>query len=296
MFGGSARRAVLTVGVAIGCGAMVVGCAPITLPSPPPTSAPTTEQASASPTGDPDAIRTVDFGAQTWMWDTLGSQYPVTLADGAATETDAYYDAPATFMLGEVVYSDANDDGLTDAAVALTWESGNGISDAWYVWLAQADDPGHPQQIPYPIAFGARCGDAVRGVTAIPGGFRIEETMRSALEQAGPCAQSGTMQRTREVGVVGDGTAAGSWPTTLDGLGWGGYCPVMKLTEGTLAPADGRVGPSDDAPTTAATGDRLFSPHEPYPFLVPSGWTLSGFLPDERVDDSLICVWMPKTA
>lgn len=268
--------------------ALLAGCTPA---PPAPTASPSP---SPTPTPTAEAIRDVDFGSLTFTWDTLGVQYPVTLSGGRAEVEDPYYQQTATFQLGEPTFSDANGDGLTDAAVPLQFEAGNGIMNNWFIWLAQADAPDSPEQIVFPIASGARCADRVTGVEAIDGGFRVHEVMRNALEAIGPCAQSGTMERTRDVGAVGDGTGAGSWPVTLDGAGFGGYCPVKVITEGDRAPAQGRVGPSDAAPMTTATGQKLFTPIQHYPFLQPEGWHLTGFLPDDPVDDSVVCVWVPK--
>lgn len=249
--------------------------------------------ASTPSAPDPEAIRDVDFGDLEWTWDTQGMLFTVQLTDGAGVADDPYYEASAQFTLGEPTYADANGDGLTDAAVPLTWETGNGVAENWFIWLAQADAPSAPQQIPFPVASAARCGDGVESVEAVAGGFRVNEIMRSTLERDGPCAQTGTMERSRDVVVVGDGTGDGSWPATADGQGWGGYCPVKEYTEGEYATAQGRVGPSDAAPETSASGEKLYSPLKPYPFQQPEGWRLTGFLPDDQVDDSVVCVWLP---
>ncbi|MDT0156156.1 hypothetical protein Q9R19_00800 [Microbacterium sp. ARD32] len=274
-------------------GALLTACTPA--PSAPRASDPVSSAAPATSAPDPDAIRDVDFGSLTFTWDTLGVQYPVKLSDGAAQVEDPYYQQTATFRLGEPTYSDANGDGLIDAAVPLQFEAGNGIMKNWFLWLAQPDAPDAPQQIVFPIASGARCADAVSGVEAIDGGFRVHEVMRDAIESTAACAQVGTMERTRDIGAEGDGTADGSWPVTLDGEGFGGYCPVKVITEGERAPAQGRVGPSDAAPQTSASGEKLFTPIQHYPFLQPEGWMLTGFLPDEPVDDSVVCVWVEKS-
>ncbi len=289
----------LTTGAVLVTAALLTGCsggAPITGGSSaaPQATTPVTPSASPTPTGpDPEAIRDVDFGDREWIWDTLGERYTVTLTDGGAEATDAYYDAPATFSLGAPVYSDANGDGLTDAALPLTWESGNGIAENWFIWLAQADAPQDPQQIPFPVASSARCGNASAALTPMPDGFRVEEVVRSSMESSAACAEGASMRRTREITVVGDGTGEGSWPATADGEGWGGYCPVKVYTEGEFAEAKGQLGPSADAPATSATGEKLYSPMQTYPFLQPEGWRLIGFLPQEQVDDSLVCVWVP---
>lgn len=271
---------------------LLAGCSPQTTepdPSPPPTesSPPPTETAP-----DSEAIRDVDFGSLNWVWDTLGVQFPVQLTGEVTTAEDQYYNQPATFTLGEATFSDANGDGLLDAAVPVLWEAGNGITENWFIWLAQADAPEAPQQIPYPIASADRCGDSVKNVEAIDGGFRVNEVMRNSFESSGACAEKGTMERSRDIVVVGDGSGDGSWPATADGEGWGGYCPVKVYTEGDLAPAQGVLGPSDAAPKTAATGEKLFSPLQHYPFAQPAGWMLTGFLPDDQVDDSVVCVWV----
>lgn len=276
--------------IALLVAALLAGCTP----TPPPASPKPSPHASSSPTPAADAIRAVDFGSMTFTWDTLGVQYPVKLSGGRAEVEDPYYKQTALFQLGEPTFADANGDGLIDAAVPLQFESGNGIMNNWFIWLAQADAPDQPQQIPFPVASGARCADRVTGVEAIEGGFRVHEVMRNSFEATGPCAQSGTMERTRDVGAAGDGTGAGSWPVTLDGQGFGGYCPVKVYTEGDFAQAQGRVGPSDAAPQTSATGEKLYTPIQHYPFLEPDGWQLTGFLPDQQTDDSVVCVWVPK--
>lgn len=275
---------------------LLTACGPLEPDSEPTTPAPS-ESTSATPTptpppADPEAIRDVDFGSLEWTWDTLGVLFPVQLTGAVTTAEDGYYQQAATFTLGEATFSDANGDGLLDAAVPVLWEAGNGVIENWFIWLAQADAPAAPQQIPYPIASAARCGDDVESVEAIDGGFRVHEIMRSSLESYGACAEHGTMKRTRDVVAVGDGTGDGSWPATADGLSWGGYCPVKVYTEGDHAQANGFVGPSDAAPRTAATGEKLYSPLQHYPFVQPAGWKLTGFLPDEQVDDSVVCVWI----
>lgn len=294
------RGKIVVITVTTVVGLALAGCAPTPAPvdpapSDPPASAAPTPTPSPTPEGpDPEAIRDVDFATLAWTWDTQGTVFDVQMTGPVTQAQDAYYQDTATFSLGDITYGDANDDGLTDAAVEMIWESGNGIAEGWFVWLAQADAPESPQQVPSAIAWGARCGDAVSGVEAIDGGFRVTEVMRSSIEAGGPCAESGTMTRTRDVGVVGDGTGAGSWPATLDGQGWGGYCPVKVITEGAFHEAFGFVGPSLDAPETTATGEKLFSPLQPYPFHQPEGWVLTGFLPDAPVDDSVVCVWVQR--
>lgn len=261
--------------------------------SPPPdTAAPSP---SADPSPDPEAIRGVDFGELTWTWDTAGERFEVAMSGGESSVHDPGVDAEVRISVGDPVFSDANGDGLLDAAVPGTWESihGTGVAVEWFIWLAQADAPDEPQQVSDAIAFGARCGDVVDGVTPIDGGFRVEETMLSALEQGNACADNGTMHRVRDVGAVGDGSGAGSFPATLDGKGWGGFCPVREYTEGVLAEAEGQVAPSGDVPATSVAGERLYSPMQSYPLHVPDGWRLIGFIPepDPEGDDSLVCVW-----
>lgn len=285
------RRVVGVVGVCAVLGIALAGCADESDPGPEPVTTPTE---TPTPTPDPEAIRDVDFGELPWIWDSQRQQYEVALEAGVGRAVDPFFESEATVTMGDVVYSDANADGLLDAAVQGTWQLSNGIVDAWYVWLAQADEPTAPQQVPYPIAFGGRCADIVDGVEPVDGGFRVAETMRGSLEQSNACAEIGTMQRTRDVKVVGDGTAQASWPVTLDDEGWGGYCPVRVYTEGAFGEAQGRVGPAEAAPETAATGERLFSPIQEYPLMTPEGWRLTGFLPDPDVDDSVVCVWIPE--
>lgn len=285
--------------VAVGLMMMgLVACTPAQLtsdatPLAPSTAAPTSD--APSPTEpDAEAIRSVDFGEMTWMWDSYGVLYEVELSGGAGQAPDPNFgDELGAFTLGEAVFSDANGDGLTDAALPLTWELGNGIAENWFIWLAQPEGSA-PLQVPGVIASSARCGNASAVLSPIDGGFRVDEVVRSSIEMLGACAEGATLERSREIEVLGDGTGVGSWPATVDGAGWGGFCPVKIITEGEVAPAQGRVGPSTEAPETTATGDLLYTPINEYPFHEPDGWRLSAFITDTS-QDSVTCVWIERT-
>ncbi|MGW9113957.1 hypothetical protein [Microbacterium sp. NPDC055683] len=252
-------------------------------------------ETTAVPSVDPEGIRSYDLDAATWTWDTQGEWVEVTLQGGVGTAVDPYFQQEARFTAGDPVYADANGDGLLDAAAPLTWEAGNGIYTAHFVWLAQPEQGAPPQQVPYPLTFGGRCADSAAEVTAVSEGFEIRQVRRGTGEES-PCAEVGTLDTVRTVTIVGDGTADGSWPMTTDGLGWGGHCPVRTDGGATVMAATGRVAPSAAAPATTASGERAYYALTHYPLRQPDGWVLAGFAPEPDVDDTLVCVWVPTGA
>lgn len=248
-----------------------------------------TTSATPSPSPTPASIRDTDFGEVTWTFDYEGEWLEIELAGGEGE--GEVYGSPAVYTVGEPVYADADLDGIEDAVVPLTQEAGNGVQTTWYVWLGPTEVDAEPVQLPLPVASQARCGDAVDSVTAVDGGIRIEERMRSVM--AGDCASDPDVERTRDVVVVGDGSAEGSWPALADGSGWGGYCPLIELSEGVEGPVEGRVGPADAAPESSHAGEQeLFGYLGYYPFRQPDGWRVIAFADEDGPEMSAICTWV----
>lgn len=231
-----------------------------------------------------DAIRDLDPAELAWQWFENHSRIePVDL-----TQPDQY---GRTYTIGAPVYSDADGDGLEDMAVPIAQLDGNGFREQWHIWLATAE--GSAEQVTIPIAWTARCGDATESVTATDGGFVVHEFLREpVIDDHLPCAQPGTFEVTRGVGVRSDGQTR--TPVNLaDPRGYGGVCPTHQRTETGITKVWGSVGPDLAAPLSI-DGEEMYliltHPHtltaEVNPKRLASVWP-----PDGHVDNR-ICVWI----
>ncbi|GAA2249607.1 hypothetical protein N1031_19730 [Herbiconiux moechotypicola] len=144
------------------------------------TATDSTSAAEAAP-----SIRDFDFGNTTWH-QLMVAPSAAALIDGTAAT------ANGTLSLGEIVYGDANGDGVEDAAVSVSLTGDTWAFHEWYLWLTGAD--GVPVQQPGSISSGSRCGTLAESVTPGQGGFVVVERVRTrADEDAGlPCSDPGT--------------------------------------------------------------------------------------------------------
>lgn len=272
----------------------LVGCASTTEPAAPePRATPTSPLASPPPTAAPsptpagpapDAIRNLDPAGLAWHW--FESHFLIEPVD--VTQPDEY---GRTYAIGTPVYSDADGDGLEDMAVPIAQRDGNGFREQWHIWLATAD--GGAEQVPIPIAWSSRCGDATESVTATEGGFTVHEYLREPLiDDHLACADRGTFEVTRGVAVLHDGDAR--YPVDLaDPRGYGGVCPTHERTETGITGVWGSVGP-DLTASLSIDGEEMYliltHPHtltaDVNPKRLASVWS-----PDGHVDGR-ICVWV----
>lgn len=268
----------------------VAGCTASPAPAPgssdPPSAAPpATAAPTPTPAGPaPDAIRGLDPAELAWRWFQSHSSFePVDVS-----QPDQY---GRTYSVGEPVYADADADGLEDMAVPIAQLDGNGFREQWHIWLATAD--GGAEQVPIPIAWTSRCGDATDAVTATDGGFTVHEFLREpVIDDHLACADTGTFEVTRGVGVLHDGEAR--YPVDLsDPRGYGGVCPTHQRTETGVTKVWGSVGP-DLTASLSIDGDELYliltHPHtltaDADPKRLASVWPPGGHV-EER-----ICVWI----
>ena len=242
--------ALLVAGVLAGCS----GSDPAEPTEPAPSE-------SAEPTASaPPAVTAEDIMAWVqdaeWSYAPGGTQAPetVTLEGGEAT-----VDEFEIYSVGEGVEGDANSDGIVDVAVPITHEAGNGIETLWYVWLGiegAAEGEAPATQMIYPIAQGARCGHGVESVTAIEGGFSIDETRRLATDMT-DCATGGTGKQVRDVTVIDvDGEP---YPMLISPFeAWGGVCPLgdRDVAEGEpMVDFELRAAPPKSAPIVMEASD-----------------------------------------
>lgn len=278
--------AVVTAITALGLTSCTASPAPAPATDPPSAPPPTAASpATPTPTGPaPDAIRDLDPAELPWQW--FDSHASIEAVD--VSQPDQY---GRTYTIGTPVYSDADGDGLEDMAVPIAQLDGNGYREQWHIWLATAD--GDPEQVPIPIAWTSRCGDATESVTATDGGFTVHEFLREPLiDDHLSCADTGTFEVTRGVGVLHDGEAR--YPVDLaDPRGYGGVCPTQERTETGITTVWGSVGP-DLTASLSIDGERMYliltHPHtltaDVNPKRLASVWP-----PDGHVEGRL-CVWI----
>ncbi|MGO1735321.1 MAG: hypothetical protein ACTHZ9_03215 [Leucobacter sp.] len=162
-----------------------------------------------------------------WSYAPQGVLEPSTLEiiDGKGAD-----ELSRTYEIGDAVEGDPNSDGVVDIAIPITQYDGNGVEVLWYVWLGlDSVEPGDPiaEQMTYPIARMSRCGNTIHEVSAIDGGFSIEETLRLA-DDPGDCATGGSGHQTREVTIIDvEGTAFPMLTAPIEA--WGGVCPVPGI-------------------------------------------------------------------
>lgn len=251
---------------------------------------------------EPESLRFHDLGNMEWKVQDgpfgVIEQEIVQLEDGqeAGESTQPY-------ELGEVVYSDANGDGLEDAAASIT----DGESTWWYVWLATEKGP---EQAPIAVAYEDDCETRVNNVRGVKGGFEIDENRHDIAhgQPSSSCAGLGQEEVTRTVKIQQD--REDLWPVQTDPFpGYGGICPVpteyhifpvsdaegMVLTESP----DGEQLDSEDFPggihfqmvtkdiTLDAEERRQESTVEPE--FAPKGWKLIGAM---AKDTQRGCAWI----
>lgn len=248
-------------------------------PAPSETTAPTTSAPSTVTADDIEAwVQNTE-----WSYAPGGTEEPsaVAIEDGTATAGEF-----ETYAVGEGVEGDANGDGIVDVAVPITKEEGNGIETLWYVWLGvdgAAEGEAPAEQMIYPIATSARCGHGVESVTAIDGGFSIDETRRLPSDDT-DCATGGTGKQVRDVTVIDvDGEP---YPMLVSPFeAWGGVCPFgeRNALEGEpMIDFELRAAPPESAPVVMETSDEWAAfALEPAPLVESEGVQLIGVQPAE---------------
>jgi hypothetical protein len=141
-------------------------------------------------------IERYDFANASWQSD-AGR---VTLHGGHATlppadPTEPVYDPQTADITRGPVFSDIDGDGAEDAAIELH-QGGQGYTIAWYVWLWRH---GTAVQQTEPFVDFSRCSGQVDRVTAVPGGFRVEQ--RFADLDLNPCSIGGVVPITYTVAM-----------------------------------------------------------------------------------------------
>lgn len=283
------RRTLTTAASALVALLALTGCTGTAQPpAPEPPAQPTTP---APPEPEPEAELTGDMIAswvrdQPWnfSFDGLGEPFTVDIVGGEASD-----DLGRTYEVGDAVEGDANGDRVPDIAIPLTEFDGNGVIALWYVWLGipgTAEGDKLATQMVYPIARMSRCGDVVHGVTAIDGGFAVQETLRHPLDP-GDCATGGTWHQTRELTVQeygGDPFPILTAPVSA----WGGICPVPGLDwldgEGMTGIVV-RSAPHPDAPVIADEHDTwgVFGLGDA-PLMTATGASFFGFMPPSYLE------------
>lgn len=260
------------------------------------------EQLSAptlSPSPTVLSLRDFDLGNTDWK---LGEGYEnkprpiVKLQDGKSVSKDDEKLSPS-YKLGDIVYSDLNDDGVEDAAATLEYSDGNAYATFMYLWLA---DEQKPKQLLEPIAVERSCGDSVNKVTAVPGGIKIMETRRTMFDTDRSCAQGGTWKETRTISVEQIGKNKTWLPVqTAPKRGYGGIC--NEAIPGDILPFD---EPYYLAPYKATKQE--FAAHDQIRGISiagngmsttedsePEGWKLYNVV--EKDDSVERCIWLPVT-
>lgn len=246
-----------------------------------------TQEESATPTPSApaaDLIRALNPEDLSWTWfDDHSSTRPVSVPG-----PDEY---GRLYSVGEPLYSDADGDGLEDMAVPISELDGNGFREHWHVWVAQAD--GTATQVLIPIAATARCGDNTRSVSAVEGGFEVEERLREPIiDDPLPCSDEGTFESVRRVAVAHVGEAA--YPVNLDDpRGYGGVCPTQPRTETEVTKVWGSAYPALGAPLTFDGEDMYLI--QPYTHTLTQGadpMRLAAVWPPDGHSDNRLCVWI----
>ncbi|MGO1539544.1 MAG: hypothetical protein ACTHZ9_13075 [Leucobacter sp.] len=198
---------------------MVTGCTQAPATEPAPTEA--EQEVAAEEEAAPAGLEETDFGNLAWVF-RPGGNVPETeqveLVDGTASGEMVSYE------LGEVVLVELSGDDRIDAAVQITRLDGNALDEQWYLWIATDDGP---VQSTLPVARMAPCGNVTHSVTAVEGGIEIHESRRSVADQALPCSEAGTDERTRTVSALEARNIGEWWPVQTAPIGgFGGLCPM----------------------------------------------------------------------
>lgn len=236
------------------------------------------------PAGSVESLTGFDFGSAPWVFRPGGGSAEtirLDVVDGQAEQDTIQY------VVGEPVYADVTGDGVADAAVPITARDGNGIDEQWYLWLATENGA---QQLTLPIARTARCGTFTESVVAVDGGIQVHEFRRTIGEDALPCAQNGTDERTRVITAAPVGPNGVWWPVQTGPIGgFGGLCPTVAQYEGYPFTGELRVAPNPDAAEITSGRQVVVAELEPWPVYGEDfpGWTLVAV----RTGDVFACAW-----
>lgn len=241
----------------------------------PPTSPPVSSRPAQT-------ITSVDLGSQTYV---VGAKRrTVTLHDGSATD-----DLGRVTRLRHTVYSDANGDGFSDAAIELTITDGRAFQALWYIvtW-----DPGSGTAVQIADPFGRTtlCGDVVDSVRPATRGFTIKEHRTEG--SLAICADRPPIGLTRTVAV------RDTWLIEVTPHhGYGRICPQMIGDDGSHAPPRRlRIAPDKTAPVVQdkIKGAWLIARPEHSRYAHKSGWMLVGYSTTRRTETWYSsCAWMP---
>lgn len=233
-------------------------------------------------------LQDTDFGNLTWQFRLGGSDtetQQIDMVDGAAT------DGLVTYEVGEVLHAELSGNDLVDAAVQITRIDGNAVEEQWYLWIAGEDGP---VQSTYPIARQASCGSVIHSVTVVDGGIEIHESRRSVVDEAVPCSEAGTDERTRTVRAVEARSVGEWWPEQTAPIGgFGGLCPMTTHLD--TYPND---APLYAVPDAEAGGEIPFEQPaalveiETWPVYDETfpGWVLTGI----HAGDVRACAWAER--
>lgn len=279
----SSRKARVGITVFVSTfGLLLSGCTSAPQPAPAEQAQPVEETPEFS-------IEDLDFTTVEWSLSHHGQMIPtdgLSFANGPAIIETVEY----TIGHDEIVYGDADGDGDLDAIVPVSAVDvvGGGVDlgTAWYLW---ADDEGTAVQARVPAAL-SHCDIVVDGVTAVQGGFEINEShLRSGEETYTECGEPGSDQRTRTVAIGADGPGGELWPVqTAPFASFGGACPISTALHGDPATVDHFSVPN--AETTPLAGSTINTwPVEEWQIFRDGypGWKLVGV----NVDGNSGCAW-----
>lgn len=191
-----------------------------------------------------------------WSFSAHGEMEPEVVSFESGAATDEYH---RTYEIGVGIEGDANSDGIPDLVVPVTQVDGNGLQELWYVWLGTDDESGVlAEQLMYPIARSTNCGDTVHSVSAIDGGFRVDETLWLPTTDGGrDCASGGTGVQVRDIRV--DLIGESHFPIQMEPVeAWGGVCPRSEWLDGILDDTvEAFAAPVADAPLVVQTGETV---------------------------------------
>ncbi|MFD0805797.1 hypothetical protein ACFQ0K_06840 [Nocardioides caeni] len=269
-----------------------------------------------------DLIRDVDFGNLAWEYggavlDFVDGRTTTQGTFGSGDFVQGRWDPTAgEVAVGGVLYVDLDGDGDEDAAgpVHVTYLDANQEAEAWFVWLWD-QETGEARQVPWAVASGLRCGDAI-GEVRVQGASLLVEQLWRDPDNPGSCADQPTARREKHI-VVEDG-----YPVVRSGSGgWGGYCPAipggpaLDLANGVYIPddvpyGDGppyefRAAPSEHAPVVGTDHLQWFVPLVDFGNLTGDdlesgfhdGWELALIGPPEAgsadgTGDGPVCAWI----
>lgn len=268
-------------GVALLVAALTLtGCGAAAEPEPAPSEAASTPEPTVAEAVAVDlaAIEAVARDAD-WSFaqQGLGPVETVAIADGAGID-----DLGRSYEVGPGIEGDADGDGTADAVIPITQLDGNAIVELWYIWRGDDEADVAAAQVPFPIARTTRCGDAVNGVTAVEGGFQIDQVLRMpVVDDALACSEPGTGVQVREVAI--EQIDGAFYPIqTAPTEAWGGVCPRSPHLDGFVETGlELRAAPPQSAPivTDPAVETGLFDLGDGVGDVV-EGVTFVGFLED----------------